>query len=185
MPYAPAGATKLARMAGEGIEAAGDARKAPADSAAKMVDGNGAAPGQAVADRGSKQAPEIGKPADSGKRTVGENKAQGDAFEVTGDEALQNSGYTELRPQLRIRTDSGKLRIPDRNATAPNGKKVNIEMKSSDKARYPKSQREADKEIAETGGTIESKGPDKGKRLPPTPTKVVRPCDIGADGKCR
>ncbi|MFO0041860.1 MAG: hypothetical protein ACK55W_07945, partial [Pseudomonadota bacterium] len=48
-PGVPAGTSKVARVAGEGIEAAVDARKAPAGSAAKMVEGNGAAPGQAVA----------------------------------------------------------------------------------------------------------------------------------------
>jgi len=168
-----------------------DARKAPAGSAAKMVEGNGAATGQAVADRGSKQASEIGKQADSSKRSNGgggdvrERNLEGKEFEVKAGEALDKSGYTEARDQLRVRTDSGKLRVVDRNATAPNGEKVNIEMKGSDKARYPKAQRDKDKEIAETGGTIESRGPDKGERLPPTPTKVVRPCDIGADGKCR
>ena len=111
-----------------------DARKAPAGSAAKMVEGNGAATGQAVADRGSKQASEIGKQADSSKRSNGgggdvrERNLEGKEFEVKAGEALDKSGYTEARDQLRVRTDSGKLRVVDRNATAPNGEKVNIEM---------------------------------------------------------
>jgi len=88
-----------------------DARKAPAGSAAKMVEGNGAATGQAVADRGSKQASEIGKQADSGKATrVGENQREGARRqEETRQELQQQHPDGKVQREQYLRTEDGKI----------------------------------------------------------------------------
>jgi RHS repeat-associated protein len=191
IPVVPAGASKLGRIAAKNADRGAASRRPPTDRSLSRDRGNGAADSQGVADRTSREGANIGKQSDATKgvrRTdngIRDRHEEGKAFESRAGDALDKTGYTDARNQLRVRTDSGKLRVIDRNATGPDGKKINVEMKGSDKARYPRHQREADREIAERGGTIASSGPDHGQRLPPTPTKVVRPCNIREDGTCQ
>ena len=106
IPFVPAGSSKVARMAGEGIEAVADARKAPADSVARMVEGNGAAPGQAVADRGSKQASDIGKQADAGKEQ-----------RVTSEQLRRTATYRENKARERAESDGKCQYCQERDAS--------------------------------------------------------------------
>ena len=160
-PGVPAGTSKVARVAGEGIEAAVDARKAPAGSAAKMVEGNGAAPGQAVADRGSKQASEIGKQADSDKAArVTENQRQGARRqEETRQELQQQHPDGKVQPEQYLRTEDGKIakdpvtgkgRRLD-NVVIKDGKVVDsVETTSKSASKAQQSQKE--ERIREAGG---------------------------------